>query len=222
MTKTLDKGGSDAFRFFWPLWLSVGITLALVVHGVLTVESPVQLIKENGAVENASFLIFLCGALGFAVLRPDLAFGRSWQILAILLLFSARELDFDKRFTDKGVLQLKLYSGDYPLDQKLIGAAVVLFILVVLYRLVRHGTGPLLRGLRDGTSWAWGTALSVVTVVVAKTIDGAGRKLEPYGILLSSETSRALSVVEEIGELGFAFLLVFAICSWVRRDASSA
>lgn len=207
---------------FWPFWLAVVVTLALLAYGILAGNSAYEFIQESGAVENASVVILFCGALGFAILRPDLAFGRFWHVAVMMLLLTARELDFDKRFTDKGVLQSRLYTGDYPLEQKIIGAFFVLLILVCLYRLVRHGWRPLLSGLKRGAAWAWVFLASFGTVAVAKSLDGAGRKLAPFGIELSEQTTFFLSVLEEVGELGFGLMLVFAICSWVRSDAVEA
>ncbi|MEM9394911.1 MAG: hypothetical protein AAGA38_13710 [Pseudomonadota bacterium] len=221
MTDMLDRNATGSFGSYWPFWLALAITIAFCGYGMLTGTSAYDFVQESGVIENASVVIFFCGALGFVVLRPDLAFGRGWHVLVIMLLFAARELDFDKRFTEKGVLQSRLYSGDYPLEQKLIGAAVVLLILWTVYRLVRYGWRPFLRGLRDGSLWAWIIAAACVTVAISKSLDGAGRKLAPYGIELSPETDFTLVVLEEVGELGFGLLLVFAICSWVRSERVS-
>lgn len=220
MAETLETKRTETFGFYWPFWLAVVVSLALCVYGLLAGMSAYDFVQESGAVENASVAILFSGALGFAALRPDLAFGRFWHVTVMMLLLTARELDFDKRFTEKGVLQLRLYSGDYPLEQKLIGAFFVILILVCLYRLVRLGWRPLLHGLRAGTAWAWSFVAAFAAVVVAKSLDGAGRKLAPYGIELTEETDFFFVVIEEVGELGFGLLLVFAICSWVRWDAT--
>ncbi|WP_425092694.1 hypothetical protein [Tropicimonas sp. S265A] len=222
MADTLDSDRPIPSGGHWPFWLAIVVTLAFCALGYFSGNSAYDFVQESGAIENASATIFLCGALGFAVLRPDLAFGRGWSVAVIMVLFTARELDFDKRFMEKGILQLRLYTGDYPLDQKLIGAAFVCLILVTLYHLVRHGWRPLIQGLRAAEVWAWSVIVAFVTVVVAKSLDGAGRKLAPFGIELTEPMDFAFVVMEEVLELGFGLLLVFAICSWVRHDALSA
>lgn len=221
MTDIVRTDQSIRSGSYWPFWLALVVTLAFCALGFFSGKSAYDFVQESGAIENASASIYLCGVFGFAVLRPDLAFGRGWSVSVIMLLFSARELDFDKRFTEKGILQLRLYSGDYPWDQKLIGAAFVCLILVTLFVLVRRGWRPFLSGLRNGAIWAWAVALAVLTVFVAKSLDGAGRKLAPYGVELSESTDFLFVLIEEFFELGFGLLLVFAICNWIRRDAEA-
>ncbi|MDJ0993175.1 MAG: hypothetical protein QNI90_06350 [Dinoroseobacter sp.] len=221
MTNVPDNSEPASAATFWPFWLAVAVTVLFCAYGILTGTSAYDFVQESGVIENASVVIFLCGALGFAVLRPDLAFGRGWHVFVIFLLFAARELDFDKRFTEKGVLQARLYSGDYPLEHKLIGAFFILLILYTLYRLVRYGWRPVMTGLWRGELWAWSVIAAGITVFVAKSLDGAGRKLAPFGIELTEETEFALSVIEEFGELGFGLLLVYALCAWMRSDAAT-
>lgn len=222
MTDVSPAQSKTLQRAYWPLWFALAGTLALVALGIIQGVGAIEFLKEGGPIENASVVVLLSGAIGFAALRPDLAFGRGWHITVIFLLLAARELDFDKRFMDKGVLQLRLYSGDYPLTQKLIGAFFVVLILVVLYRLVRLGWRPFFDGLRAPALWAWAFALSGTAVVIAKSLDGADRKLAPYGIVLSEETAKLFTVLEEFGELVFGLLLILALCNWIHSQAAKA
>ena len=137
--------------------------------------------------------------------------GRNWHVPVGLILLAVRELDFDKRFTSEGVLQLRLYSGDNPLWEKAIGAAIVILALVVLFLLARFQFVPWLRGLAKGMAWAWLFALSGFLIVVAKSLDGIGRKLAPLGIEVPQNISDASSRVEEVFELFFAFCIIASL-----------
>ena len=145
----------------------------------------------------------------------------AWHVTALLLLFAARELDWDKKFTDKGVLQSALYTGDYPLTQKLAGAAVILFVLSILYRFFDHGTGPFLSALRSGRLWAWCAFAAITITVVTKSVDGIDRKLTPIGVDLNPGLVQAFAIAEESGELLLPLLLVLSLCSWVALKERS-
>lgn len=200
----------------WPFFCTLGVFVALAAQAAWQGHGLEYYKTESGPFEIVAFVAMAFALIALIVAAPQVAFGRGWHVTVALLLLMARELDFDKRFTDKGVLQVRLYSGDYSLVQKLIGAAVVLLILVTLYRCVRVGTGPFLSGLRDRIAWAWWFAEACCLVVIAKSLDGLGRKLAPLGIKISDTTDFYASVIEEGLEWVFSMLLILAVCASVR------
>ena len=95
----------------------------------------------------------------------------------------ARELDQEKAFLSKDVWQLRLYSGDSLLTEKLIGGAVISLILTVLWKLSRKA-GFFLHALhRERAGWAWMISGTVRLAVFEKTMDGIGRKMELVFVL---------------------------------------
>ncbi|WP_415392987.1 hypothetical protein [Paracoccus sp. SJTW-4] len=60
-------------------------------------------------------------AAAWIVLRADDRGWQQWHVLALLVMMSLRELDFDKRFLSEGILQLRLYSGPSSVWEKLLG-----------------------------------------------------------------------------------------------------
>ncbi|SDY60561.1 hypothetical protein SAMN05444004_102118 [Jannaschia faecimaris] len=177
------------------------------------------LINEGGALELAT-VIALVLTFGLFILRlPSLAMGPEWHLPALTLLFVLRELDFDKRFMEVGVLKLRLYSGDAPLVLKFIGAMVIAIVLICLYRVVRHNGRAFLVALRAREGWAITIALGFVSGVVAKSVDGLGRKLAPFGVELSEAQGLFTIFVEEFLELGFATALLISLFLWIRGYA---
>lgn len=213
------KAQGRGLALLWPFYA------ALVVFVVLATLSGVQgmglahYTKEDGPFEIGALVALLCALLGFVVLAPGTALGRGWHVSVLLLLLVGRELDFDKRFTDKGILQARLYSGDYPLMQKLIGVAVIALTLTALYRCVRFGSRPFMAGLRQGSAWAWWLSGAVVLVVIAKSLDGLARKLAPFGIEVPENVNSLAGLVEEGFEWVFGMMLILAVCTWVRDQA---
>ena len=80
------------------------------------------LLREGGLIESASSLgYFLCAAL--ILYRGRWAYLKRYgYFLLLVFLFGFRELDFDKQFTTKGILQMNLYTSQgVPIIEKLIG-----------------------------------------------------------------------------------------------------
>lgn len=219
--RSSESDVTAARMVLWPFYLSLAIFLVLVVQAALEGHGLDYYKSESGPFEIGAFVAMACALLALVVLAPRFAFGQGWHVAVLMLLLMARELDFDKRFTEKGVLQLRLYSGDYALSHKIIGACVVILILVTLYRLVRHGAGPFLRGLRDRRAWSWWLAGAVVLVVVAKSLDGLARKLAPFGIQVPPETDQLAALVEEGLEWVFPMMVILAVCSWAQTRRQS-
>ena len=202
-----------------PLRLAAALTFAALVACFVLLSGGPTLHGEDGPIEVASVIAYLGAAACFVLGAPD-GLRDLWQIPATLLLAAGRELDLDKSLLSEGMLMSRFYFGDAPLWEKAVGLAVVAFALWTGWRLVRHGTGPALRAIRDGAAWAVLAAGAVLALVVAKTFDGFARKLRPLGVEVSDALNRTLSLVEEWLELGASVALLLAVLSWVRvRDA---
>ncbi|SHI89588.1 hypothetical protein SAMN04488012_103239 [Palleronia salina] len=184
------------------------VILAFVFLDLLVSDSADWLLREGGSIETVSAVLLAMAAVAHARLH-DLR--RDWHVPVGLLLLSLRELDADKAFTTEGILQSNLYTDPAPWPEKVIGGAVVLLALVVLYRLARYQLVPWLRGLWAGDGWAWTFTLAGVLVVVAKSLDGIARKLAPLGIDVSNDLARFSGRVEESFELIFALCLIAVV-----------
>lgn len=184
--------------------------LVLLALGWVGADDPAQFFQEDGPVEMLSVLLLLQGsACWFAV--HGRAGWHDWQIPAILLLFAMREMDFDKRFTDSGLLKLRTYTGEAPLQLKLLGAAVILLTALVVWRTLRRNGPGWWRGLRQGSFQSHAVLLSLLLVVFAKALDGLGRKLLDLGIAISDDLNTRAGRIEELLELAAWWLLVLAI-----------
>jgi hypothetical protein len=192
--------------FVWALTLSVGmVAISLAVQGPAT-----AFLSEQGGVEIAAILCLIGGA----VLLAAGTVRAMWHLPALLVLFALRERDFHDWFFDPGLLHADMLTSDAPLWQRAVSLAVMLFILAVLVRTVWFGARPLLRGLWHRAGWAWTLTIGTALAAGSTLLDGAGRKLAPYGIDLSREVQVALGGVEELAELVFALLLILSIRLW--------
>lgn len=174
---------------------------------------------EGATIERGTTaLLFLTAATLFVAHRGG-PWRNRWHLVAIPVLLGLREMDLDKAFMSEGILQLRLYSGDAPLVEKLTGGAVVVFLVWMILRLIRHDLSGWLQGLRDGNPLSLLLLGAGLAVIVAKTLDGLGRRLEPFGVILQQGAPHVLAAVEESLELGFALALLIAVLLWWQHSA---
>ena len=186
------------------------VTLALLAYVALQLArfGTGELTGEGRAVELAS-LLGLVAALALWIARGQ-ALGRGLPVTILLAALAAREMDLDKAPFERGILSAAHYTGGAPLWQKAVGLLIVAAILWALWRWAR-GLRPTLAALRQGRGWAWALVLAVLVVVVAKSLDGIGRKLAEVGITITRDTRALAEMAEESLELGFALLLVWCV-----------
>ncbi|SFA56585.1 hypothetical protein SAMN04487972_11556 [Paracoccus halophilus] len=196
--------------------LQLGLGLTAVGFDLLTQDEVRLIFKEGHSIEVMSYLLLLFAALAWLALGMAKSVRGQWHIPMILTLMALREMDFDKRFTTEGVLQLRLYSGGAPLWEKAIGLAVVLLIVICGLRLMFLNLPLWWRGLREGAVPSWLVGIGAVLLVVSKSLDGLGRKLAPLGIELEQWQGTLAGRLEEILELGMAILLVQAVVYFAR------
>ena len=216
------EGASGAVRVppeGLPPWAAAGMALLLLagLADVVRAAFGEAGFSEGGALEMASAAGYVLALAVLAVRTPRLP--AAWPAAVLLLAAAARELDLDKRLTDPGILQSRLYTGDAPLAVKLAGAAVVLAILAAAGTLARREGPRWVRGLAAGVRRAWWVAGALALAVVSKSLDGLGRKLRPLGIDVPATLDRAASLSEEVLELGIPVALLLAMAGSQRRAA---
>ncbi|MFW8591031.1 hypothetical protein ACOI22_09535 [Glaciecola sp. 2405UD65-10] len=148
-----------------------------------------------------------------------------WYFATVLLAFAARELDFDKRFTNFGVLKSKfLVHPDVSWWGKVIAMAIVLFILLALITIVRrHGRTFLAEVFAfDWSVKTWSIGFAGGFLVLSKSIDGLGRKLSDWGISqISDQADLIASMAEESMEFTVPFFFLLTILYYFNCQKGS-
>lgn len=191
-------------------------TLLFVGMDLLMHDSTAVIFKEGHAIEVMSAMLLAGAAVLWWQTGADDMAGRQWHIPVILMLMAMREMDFDKRFTSEGVLQLRLYSGVSPLEEKVVGLAVIALILVCGWRLMTITLPRWRAGLRAGRPASWLAGFAVLLVMAAKTLDGLGRKLAAFDVAITPELGRLTGRLEELLELVAYIMLVQALVCFLR------
>ncbi|MFN3526294.1 MAG: hypothetical protein ACK4YU_09405 [Paracoccus sp. (in: a-proteobacteria)] len=200
--------------------LSCALALGWLLVGLVSLDTIDQVFAESGPIESASAMLLILGALALSVDMIVRKEPGRWHLAVLVTAAGLRELDWDKAFTDSGILSLRLYSGDSPIGQKIAGALIVALVVCAGLRLLRHNLWPWLSGLRGGQVWAWLMAAALMLYAVAKSLDGLGRKLAPRGIELSDWANRTAGHAEEGLELFAAILILQVVALSLLRQRS--
>jgi hypothetical protein len=192
----------------------LAIYAAILLAGVWWQGAVVALGRENGVAEWLGLVTFVMTALW-------LAWTCLWLPAAAAGILTLRELDFHDWFFEPGLLHADLLTSDAPVRQKAVGLTVALTILAVFVALVWRGGPVLWRAVRARAAWAMALVAGTLLGVVASQLDGIGRRLEPFGIIVPDDLATRFVLLEEILELGFAVCLLFAASQAARRSATA-
>lgn len=174
---------------------------------------------EGAGIETASALGFALCAL--AVWTRAGTSGITRALISVLMLtLTSRELDMDKRFFTRGLFKSTQYlKDDVPLAEKLLSGGILLLILGCFLGLLYRERHALRAGLREWHSGIVALGVTAVLAIVAKSLDGIARKLEPFGITVTDSLIVRLEGAEEVMELTImALLLVAILAPWHRGD----
>lgn len=216
----VEKTGN---RYLLSIFLLLAILLAVLAVFATLDETLVRLlIVENGVIETVS-------ALGYVGCIAAVAFLGGWRTVVmrvpyvtfILLFLALRELDADKRFTSMGIFKSEFYlSPDVPWGEKAFAVAFVGLLIWSFIELAdRHGR-RFIAGLRSFDPVAVGVVLAMLLAGIAKTLDGAWRKLDQFGLELSAHGNLLAQSAEEVLELGIPLLLILAATAHFSADRS--
>ena len=215
MTRNLDRsptlrGPGAAFV------LCMALIAVFVVGDIVFFAEGASFKREGGGLETVSAVLYGAAAIVFFAVAPPARWLPLFHVPALMVFFACRELDFDKAFTPSGILSLRLYSGDAALMTKLISAVVAGAFVYVVFRNVVRGGPAAWRAIRAGALWPWFAVLAGALVVFTKSIDGLGRKLRDFGIVITQDVDATASLYEEVGEVFIPVCAILAIVACWR------
>lgn len=157
------------------------VLVAVTVAGLMMFVTPEYLPniwREGSVIEMATAYLFGIATL-VGLYNAHLSRARGWVVASCLMAFAVmREMDWHKAMTSDSVFKSRFYSGDAPLSEKLLGAAIVflfLYLTVFFVKKIPHWV-RLLRQ-QDGASWCVFCILG--TAAVAKALDSLSRLVPP-------------------------------------------
>lgn len=209
---------SSKFNTFLAFGLTYALLLVIFLASLgMTGETRDFWLKEGGIIETFSAAGYpIC--IGFILAKRGL---RELIFFALLFaFFGLRELDFDARFTTRGILTSMFYvDGNVPLMEKLIAGPVVLLLLFTVGSIVRNYWRVFFRELWRFSTEAVGAFLVMGMLFVSLMVDGLGRKLAVINIHISESFAMHAGAFEEILELGIPVIIFLTLNAYFARTA---
>jgi len=210
------------------LWIVIVLLLtsAVFIFALLASEQTnIWFIKEGGLIETMSAGAYLFCAALMLKLGDRIYLKNNWYFLIVLIAFAMRELDFDKRFTEVGILKSKfLISPEVSLTAKITGFLIVAFVAFAMIRMIRQHGGAIVKRIKTGqlSSVDWSLLIATGFIFISKTIDGIGRKLADIGIVISEQADTIFAHFEESLEWAIPLLCIVAVLAYFKEQAGSA
>lgn len=201
-------------RILFVIAVTVYATLMICVIADPTLR---KLADEDGVIENATIFGYLWCMVYMLIYWPKDQLLKRGYIFALLLAFTLRELDFDKRFTTEGIFKTRFYlASEASLLEQFIGIAVITALLSIGYLFYRnHIKGRTLAQLLTHESRAR-VLLPLCLIIIAKSLDGISRKLSIFGIETTQRSAELFQVTEEYLELFIPISIGFAL--WAHQQ----
>lgn len=188
------------------------LAATMLVVNLLPTDTKLSLVAEMSFFETLSALGYLVSIALMLALWGLRETARRWYLAAGMALLAARELDLDKRPFTEGLLKSRQYVGDTVAGtERLVAVLILLAILCTVITLLWRETKAFLQGLYTKEVATYAAFYGFALIVGTKLIDGAARKLEPFGIILSESAKHTALIVEEVGEMGIAIMFALSI-----------
>lgn len=159
-------------------WLTLYLSLltslcALASWYFLPAEAMINLVRENGPVENLTLVVYivaiaaiLYGGKGFLTIRTRAA------CTIVLTYMFMREADMHKSLNGMSILKIKFWlSGQIPVADKLLAVAILVPVLWALIYFLKNYTRQWLNDLFRKEGYAIGIFMFLAVLVISKIFD---------------------------------------------------
>ena len=203
------------------LWLALAFMLLIFVMAIIplfTIEEQKNLLIEDGLFESLTvYLYIFCLFLIYARWSLQKIISK-WYFTALIVLFTLRELDYDKAHFTHGVLKSKQYfSNLVGVSELIVSIIILIFILLVLGFILIKEKDCFIDGIKTRKQSQLAILTSIILIIITKSVDGLRRKLDSFGIDLSQSGEQLALIVEEVGEMGIPIMFVIAIISFQKK-----
>jgi hypothetical protein len=191
-------------------WMPTYITLLIMGIFILAMfkidqTTALSMLKDDGLVQILTAVVLIASCLlclQRALRKIPPAF--KWAELSyLLLIYTMREMDFHRLFTEEHVSRWKLYAGPFPLHEKIIGGVVVLLTIIVMLHFIGSNLPIFWRSLKEKQSWAVHVIFWAVLLFSSQMLD----KSRWHGIFVEV-------ALEENLEFGAAIMILMILLKY--------
>lgn len=211
-------------------WLWLIIVAFLAIAGIVFLLSIPRDMAQALTTENTGFFeygavigYFFCTFLILIGLRIAMPM---YALLAIIpAVLGLREMDMDKRYFTEGLFKSSQYfKGEVAWPELIISILILVFIITCIVMTLKRGLRPLITAIWGGKAWAFAIGAAILAAVIAKSLDGIGRKLRDFGIEISENFGETAELIEEGLELSIPAFLIVAVLAYrqIRMNAENA
>lgn len=192
-----------------PVYITFIFTFTVIaILARLTPEVLCAVLQDDGLVQVATAAL-LCFAAFLGLLRVAFKTSprTSWaEATWILWIYAMREMDFHRLFTGEHVTRIELYTGPFPIQQKVIGGVVMLTTVIVMLHFFYRHFPVFWKSLKEKVPRAWYIVAWAFLLVGSQVMD----KPEIY-------KNFPVGPAEEAMELGASLMMVFILLSFPFR-----
>jgi hypothetical protein len=143
------------------MWMPIFITFSIMGISVIALYNidqtmAMSMLADDGLIQilTAAVLIVSCIICLQRALRKIPPAFKWAELTFLLLIYAMREMDFHRLFTEEHISRLKLYTGPYPLHEKLIGGIVLFPTIIILLHFIGSHLRFFWSQLKKKQSWA--------------------------------------------------------------------
>lgn len=206
--------------------LPIAIAAAVVILSLattlgMTLQEREHYFSEEGPVEFVTAGVLLAAAASIALgalLTKSKLFCLHSAVIYIIM--GLRELDFQNRFTETGVLRTSYFvRREAPIVETIVVGGILLFVFIALVTYAVRYFPLFWKGTFAGVRWVWFVGVGMAFLAASQSVDRAGYWLtrSESGPKIPIETIHS---AEEPLELAGATLLLISTwlyIRWVRR-----
>ena len=200
------KNKENYFSWWMPTYMTL-LIMGIFILAMFSIDETTarSLLKDDGLVQILTAVVLIASCLlclQRALRKIPPAF--KWAELSyLLLIYTMREMDFHRLFTEEHVSRWKLYAGPFPLHEKIIGGVVVLLTLIVMLHFIASNLRYFWRSLKERQSWAVHVMVWAVLLFSSQMLD----KSRWHGIFFEV-------ALEENMEFGAAIMILLILLKY--------
>ena len=200
------KNKENYFSWWMPTYMTL-LIMGIFILAMFSIDETTarSLLKDDGLVQILTAVVLIASCLlclQRALRKIPPAF--KWAELSyLLLIYTMREMDFHRLFTEEHVSRWKLYAGPFPLHEKIIGGVVVLLTLIVMLHFIGSNLPIFRRSLKEKQSWAVHVIFWAVLLFSSQMLD----KSRWHGIFVEV-------ALEENLEFGAAIMILMILITY--------
>lgn len=186
--------------------ITIPLFILFLILNFLPKQTGMALVREGGLIENVSVIGYFVGVAIAIIIAARMKWPAGYSIGIIMMLLAFRELDFDTRFTTRGILSISFYLNPVVGTlERIIVILIMLLLSAFLFMFLKKYTLAFMDGLRRGVPYFITASAGIISLPLSYYIDGGFEWLDNMG-----QGYRSLFIEEPL-EMAIPFFFILAM-----------